>query len=108
MQLVLSASAPITRLQVKAHVCATEPSDPFQGGGRVGCWLPGQIEIRTSSTTVAPNPIMCAHPRWPPFQAVHATKTTMARTTIMVTNRIFFVDMAAININKTYWAKVAR
>ena len=65
------------------------------GGGWVGCLLPGQNQIRTSSSTLAPKPIICAVPRLPLVQAIHAMIATIARTTIMPAKRTRFAVMAS-------------
>jgi len=41
-----------------------------------------------------PIPAMCAHPKWPSFQAIQAKKTITARTTIIIARRALFLVMA--------------
>ena len=65
------------------------------GGGWVGCLFPGQNQINTSSRTLAPKPIICAVPRLPLVQAIHAMIATIARTTIMPAKRTRFAVMAS-------------
>jgi hypothetical protein len=65
------------------------------GGGWVGCLFPGQNQISTSSRTLAPKPIICAVPRLPLVQAIHAMIATIARTTIMPAKRTRFAVMAS-------------
>jgi hypothetical protein len=49
----------------------------------------------TSSSTLAPKPIICAVPRLPLVQAIHAMIATIARTTIMPAKRTRFAVMAS-------------
>jgi hypothetical protein len=78
----------------KARVAST--TRKAQVGGRVGCRVPGQSQIRTRSTTLAPSPMMCAHPNLPSFQAVHATKTTIARAIMTAAKTTLFVTITAL------------
>jgi hypothetical protein len=43
---------------------------------------------------------MCAHPRWPSFQAIQAKKATIARTIIKAAERVLFVNMAVTLVRK--------
>jgi hypothetical protein len=58
------------------------------GGGRVGCRFPGQNQINTSSTTLAPNPMTCAAPKLPLVQAIQAITATSTSTIIILAKRI--------------------
>ncbi len=45
---------------------------------------------------VAPNPMMCAHPILPLFQATQAIAATIATMIIIIVDSIFFVNMPAL------------
>ena len=46
---------------------------------------------------VAPNPMICAHPILPSFQATQQSAATMATTIIIIVERVLFVNISALN-----------
>jgi len=70
-------------------------ADRVQGGGWVGCRIPGQNQMTRRSNTLAPRPTTWAKPKWPSFQASQANKITMPSIMIRPVRTILCANIAA-------------